>query len=149
MLNKKVPKACETSIIHATCVAVGKKGILLKGKSGSGKSDLALRLIDRGHQLVSDDQVRLTVKDISLYASAPETIAGMLEIHGLGIMRMPYVPSVIIDAVVELTDKDSVDRMPSKKNILINGISMPQFLLYPFAQSAPLKIEQLLTQNIL
>lgn len=147
--SKKVPDFSDASIIHATCVAVDGKGVLLKGKSGSGKSDVALRLIDRGHQLVSDDQVKLTIVDNALYASAPENIAGMLEIRGLGIINIPYVQSIIIDMVVELADKGSVERMPSLTDTLINGISISHFMLYPFEQSAPLKIERLLASNIL
>lgn len=75
--------------IHATCVAIGGQAILLTGASGAGKSDLALRLIDEGARLVADDQTILTVKGGYLSAHAPATIRGLLEIRGLGIVKLP------------------------------------------------------------
>lgn len=75
--------------IHATCVAIGRQAILLLGASGAGKSDLALRLIDEGARLIADDRTILTVKNGRLNAHAPVTIRGLLEIRGLGIVKLP------------------------------------------------------------
>ena len=78
-------------LIHATTVQLGAHGVLIIGPSGSGKSDLALRLIGEGALLVSDDQTRLTLKDGRLIATAPATIAGRIEARGIGIQRAPQI----------------------------------------------------------
>ena len=88
--------------IHASCVAIGRRGVLLIGKSGSGKSDLALRLIDGGAGLVADDRTLLTVTDGLLRARAPESIKGLLEIRGLGIVALASRAGVEIALVVRL-----------------------------------------------
>ncbi|WP_040850329.1 HPr kinase/phosphorylase, partial [Nitrospirillum viridazoti] len=74
--------------VHATCVSVGGAGVLLRGASGSGKSDLALRLVDAGALLVADDQVALAADPTAtlLTATAPERLAGLIEVRGLGIL---------------------------------------------------------------
>lgn len=88
--------------IHASCVAIGGSGVLLLGPSGSGKSDLALRLIDGGAKLVADDRTLVRVKSGRLHASAPATIRGLIEIRGVGIVAMPVRASAPIALVVEL-----------------------------------------------
>jgi len=88
--------------IHASCVAIGKRGILLTGKSGSGKSDLALRLIDGGARLVADDRTLLYVAGGLLRARAPQSIEGLLEIRGVGIVAFPRRAGVEIALVVRL-----------------------------------------------
>src|SRR5450432_1436979 len=88
--------------IHASCVALGSKGVLLLGPSGCGKSDLALRLIDGGAKLVADDRTILFVKDGALHGRAPAPIKGLLEIRGLGIVKLPVRVAVRIALVVEL-----------------------------------------------
>ena len=90
-------------LLHASAVALGGRAVLLRGASGAGKSDLTLRLIDEGAQLVADDQVELTAdaNGRMLIAAAPEAIAGMLEVRGIGILRLPLlgidIPVVAID----------------------------------------------------
>jgi HPr kinase/phosphorylase len=76
-------------LIHAGCVALNGKGILLLGVSGAGKSDLALRLIHEGAALVADDRTLLTVRNKALIASAPASIKGLIEVRGLGIIALP------------------------------------------------------------
>jgi hypothetical protein len=88
--------------IHASCVAIGTAGVLLLGKSGAGKSDLALRLIDRGAVLVADDRTILRVKNGGLNASAPPSIRGLLEIRAVGIVKLPVRASAPIALVVKL-----------------------------------------------
>ena len=88
--------------VHASCVAIGRRGVLLIGKSGSGKSDLALRLIDEGAGLVADDRTLLTVTGGRLRARAPQSIKGLLEIRGLGIVALPARAGVEITLVVRL-----------------------------------------------
>ena len=88
--------------IHASCVAIGAAGVLLLGKSGAGKSDVALRLIDSGAKLVADDRVLLSVRHGALIARAPETIRGFLEIRGLGIIALPAAAAARIRLAVAL-----------------------------------------------
>ncbi len=86
-------------LVHGTCVALGTKGVLLLGSSGSGKSDLALRLIHDGATLVADDRVVLSVKGDKFAASAPTTIAGLIEVRGLGIIKLPARAATLALAV--------------------------------------------------
>jgi hypothetical protein len=88
--------------IHASCVALGTQGVLLLGPSGAGKSDLALRLIDDGARLVADDRTLLFTKNGALHAKAPASIKGLLEIRGLGIVKLPVHTNVRIALVVRL-----------------------------------------------
>jgi len=88
--------------IHASCVALDAQGVLLLGPSGAGKSDLALRLIDDGAMLVSDDRTLLLAKSGALYGKAPASIKGLLEIRGVGIVKMPVRASARIALVVML-----------------------------------------------
>jgi len=109
------------------------------GKPGSGKSDLALRLIDRGAILVADDRVIATGKGGRLILSAPPTISGLLEVRGLGLQRMPVANDV--EAAV-IFDLDAVpERLPEPATRTVCGINLPVFALSPFEASAPLKIE--------
>ena len=128
--------------LHATCVAIEGYGVLLRGPSGSGKSDLALRLIDQYTDtvLVSDDRVDVTVREGALYASAPAAIAGMLEVRGLGIVRMKYADSVKLQLLVDLADAKNIPRMPEPEYEEILGVRLPRLMLSPFEASAPAKL---------
>jgi HPr kinase/phosphorylase len=88
--------------IHASCVAIGGKAVLLLGGSGAGKSDLALRLIDGGAGLVADDRCELFVRAGKLCVRAPASIAGLLELRGIGIVALPYVKSAPLAMAVRL-----------------------------------------------
>jgi HPr kinase/phosphorylase len=92
----------KTVNIHASCVAVGKRGVLILGDSGAGKSDITLRLIDDGAKLVSDDRTELYVLRGLLHARAPKSIAGLLEVRGLGIVALPFVRNVPLALAVKL-----------------------------------------------
>lgn len=131
------------SNFHATCVIVNNTGILLTGASGSGKSDLALRLMSEADAvLVADDQVLLRSADNNrLIAACPPSIAGLLEVRGIGIIRRPYRPETEIRAVFELVrDPALIERLPEPRHILINDISLPLIRLFPFEHSAVHKI---------
>ena len=97
-------------LIHASCVEWLGKGILIRGKSGAGKSDLALRLIDAGAVLVADDQVLLENKT----ASAPERLRGLLEVRGLGIVRLPFIEKTTIALTVDLCSAAEIERLPKR-----------------------------------
>jgi len=88
--------------IHASCVAIGNRGVLLLGPSGAGKSDLSLRLIDEGAKLVADDRTILFLAKGVLHAKAPASVKGLLEIRGLGIVKLPVRTNVKITLVVRL-----------------------------------------------
>ena len=125
--------------LHASCVASGGRAVLIAGPSGSGKSDLTLRLIDRGFVLVSDDRTILRKEDGKLIASAPETIKGKLEIRGIGIVEMEFVTDVPVALVVELTG--DMQRMPDdSRERLILGAGIPLVNVNAMTASAPSKV---------
>ena len=126
--------------LHASCVAIGDHAVLIEGRSGAGKSDLALRLIDRGARLVSDDYTLVVRKGQTLVASAPATIAGRIEVRGIGIVVMPHVDAIPVALLVDLAA--NVDRMPpedSKRRIA--GVDVPVVALAGHEASAPIKLE--------
>ena len=133
-----------TSQLHASCVSVGGAGVLILGSSGSGKSDLALRLIDTSAKLVADDQVILQARDETLFASCPEKIAGMLEVRGVGIVKLPFEREVALRLVVNLVSKQEVERMPEPSFFDCLGLQLPLLSLYPFEGSACAKVRLLL-----
>jgi HPr kinase/phosphorylase len=126
--------------LHATSVAIGAHGVVLTGPSGAGKSDLALRLIDRGARLISDDQTELTVVDGRLMASAPVTIAGKIEVRGVGIVEMAQVSDIPVALMVRLGGP--VARMPpDAATDVIARLTLPMVALDAFEGSAPIKVE--------
>jgi hypothetical protein len=128
--------------VHATCVAIGGRGVLIGGRSGSGKSDLALRLIDRGAQLVSDDYTDLRLIDGRLVARAPPTIAGRLEIRGIGMVEIAAAAQA---PVCLFADLDSLpQRLPEPTLRRIAGQDVPSIALAALEPSAPLKLERAL-----
>jgi HPr kinase/phosphorylase len=92
----------KTANIHASCVAIDTRGVLILGDSGAGKSDLAMRLIDGGAKLVSDDRTDLYIARGRLCARAPKSIAGLIEVRGLGIIAMPFVKNVPLALAIKL-----------------------------------------------
>jgi serine kinase of HPr protein (carbohydrate metabolism regulator) len=133
--------------VHATCVALrtrrGWRGVLLRGPSGSGKSDLALRLIDRGGRLVADDQTELVPKAGRLFARAPATIAGLVEVRGVGIVRLAgdqLVAEVPLALLVDLVSARHVERLPEPKRDSLLGVELPLLALAPFEPSAVSKL---------
>jgi len=126
--------------VHGTSVALGGDGILLRGPSGSGKSDLALRLIDGGARLVSDDQTELRVFGEELRMSAPPSIAGRLEVRGVGILRVPSVASAPLRLVVDLVPGAEIERLPEPHFCDVLGHSLRVLGLSPFEASAPAKL---------
>ena len=129
-----------STTLHATCVAIDGRGVLIEGRSGSGKSDLALRLIDRGAVLVADDYTVLTAVDGRLLASAPATIAGMIEVRGIGILASPHRDGLTVALIVALDD--APQRMPERLELReIGGVHVPVMPLAGFEASAPIKVE--------
>ncbi len=126
--------------VHGTSVSVGGEGILLRGPSGAGKSDLALRLIDEGAKLVADDQTELHRAGDTLEMTAPAALAGLLEVRGLGIARVPHVARAPLRLVVDLETEAGIERLPEPRCCTIEGVVLPLITLYPFATSAAAKL---------
>ncbi len=131
--------AAETQV-HATCVALGGHAVLLRGASGSGKSDLALRLIDAGWALVADDRTDLRRDGWTLIATAPPTIAGKIEVRGVGIVRLEATPPTPLHLVIDLVAPAAVERLPEPATTEILGLALPRLKLMPFESSAVIKV---------
>lgn len=125
--------------VHASTVAVDGRAVLITGPSGAGKSDLSLRLLDRGFVLISDDQTIVRRDGERLIASPPPTIAGKLEIRGIGILEMEHVSDLPIALLVELTS--DIQRLPddARERPLL-GIALPLISIDAMAASAPSKV---------
>jgi len=139
--------------VHGTCVAIGEKSVLLRGPPGAGKSDLAFRLIagpppeaQASARLVADDQVVLAQENGRLVARAPQAIAGLLEIRGVGIRRIPWVAQSELALLIDLVAAEEVLRLPSEPPTTeaILDVQVPAARLAPFEASAPLKLRALL-----
>ncbi|NQV56278.1 MAG: serine/threonine protein kinase [Rhodospirillales bacterium] len=130
--------------VHGTSVVIGVRGVLLLGPSGSGKSDLAMRLIDRGAELVADDYVDLELSKAGIQMSAPEQIAGMLELRGVGLISLSHAATAKLELVIELVPAAEVPRLPDAEFYILCGRPVPKLRLYPFELSAPIKVEQAL-----
>ena len=137
-------------LVHGTCVALGRTAALLRGPSGSGKSDLALRflfLARRGPAaleapiLVADDQVYLTRKGARLTATAPPTIRGKIEVRGIGIVEVKSADEAELALVVDLVPSGDIERLPDENATTpLLGLDIPLLLLSPWEASAPIKL---------
>lgn len=135
------------TLVHATAVAINGQGVLLTGPSGSGKSDLALRLIDRGAALICDDYCDIVSGKTGPIIRSKPNIAGMIEVRGVGIMNIPHVESAPLALALNLGDV--AERLPDDISVVsLSGWSVPAYPLTPFEQSAPLKAEMLLKRII-
>jgi serine kinase of HPr protein (carbohydrate metabolism regulator) len=137
-------------LVHGTCVALGRTAALLRGPSGSGKSDLALRflfLARRGPAaleapiLVADDQVYLTRKGARLTATAPPTIRGKIEVRGIGIVEVKSADEAELALVVDLAPSAEIERLPDENATTpLLGLHLPLLRLSPWEASAPIKL---------
>ncbi len=147
-----------TITVHASCVAFGNNAILLRGTSGSGKSDLLLQLID-GHgygfgtrllraKLVADDQVVLTRLNNQLVTTAPDILKGKLEVRGRGIVLAPYKSKANLAGVIELMPRAEIERLPELTNLQTEflGLTLPLTFIDPAAPSAAARIRFFLNE---
>jgi serine kinase of HPr protein (carbohydrate metabolism regulator) len=139
----KTPLSSET--VHTSCVAIAGRAVLIGGRSGKGKSDLALRLIDRGAVLVSDDYTLLRRVEGRLLATAPETIAGKIEVRGVGILELPIERDVPVALFVDL-DMDATRLPITLEERPVAGVAIPLIGLSALEASAPIKVEAALRQ---
>jgi len=126
--------------IHATAVLLDGKGVVLRGPSGSGKSDLALRLIDEGAILIADDRVDVKIIDGQLHCAPPENLAGMIGIRGVGIVKQDFAPTATVDLVVDLVALEDEPRLPDTQTSDFFGQNLRYLKLFSFAASSPAKI---------
>jgi serine kinase of HPr protein (carbohydrate metabolism regulator) len=134
----------DTLLAHATAVAIEGEAILLRGPSGAGKSDLGLRLIDGGARLVADDQVLLRRGGERVLVRAPAAIAGMIEVRGVGIVRLEAVAEAPLALIVDLLPSGQIERLPEPRAEEALGIAVPLIALAPFEVAAPAKLRLIL-----
>ena len=111
-------------VVHASCVDVNGSGVLIVGRSGSGKSSLAINLIALGSKLVADDQCELVRKNNSFRISKPASLPKSIEIRGVGLVSVPMVNETSLDWVVNM-DEVEKERMPTPQFTEIGGFRVP------------------------
>lgn len=131
--------------IHATCVNINSKGVLILGDSCAGKSDLALRLITTfSAKLVGDDRIDIQNDKGIIKASSPDVLKGLLEVRGVGIIKIDHIEKTKVDLVIKLTT-EKIERIPEPLSYDIEGVSLPLFYLNSFESSAPSKVLAMLS----
>ena len=115
--------------------------MLLRGPSGSGKSDLALRMMEYGSKLVADDCVCLALEGGVLIARAPSGLRGLLEVREMGVIAVPYETSVQVLGVVDLVDSNKIQRLPNHRTEALLGVEVPSYQLDPWGMSAIAKVQ--------
>lgn len=135
-----------TETVHASCVAIDGRAVLIEGPSGSGKSDLTLRLIDRGWTLVADDRTIVERIGDRLFTRAPDRIAGRIEVRGVGIVSMPFVAGLPVALVV--TADSAPPRMPRPETTTFCGVALTMARLTLIEASTPCKIELLIKRPL-
>lgn len=134
-----------TDTVHASAARVGDKGVLIRGKSGAGKSSLLLALLaspDTNAILVADDRVHLVVAGGRVLASVPAAIAGQMEIRGVGIVAKPHVSPAAIDLVVDLLPLAECPRLPDgdAARAVLAGIAVPRIFIAIGAHDGVLRV---------
>jgi serine kinase of HPr protein (carbohydrate metabolism regulator) len=140
--------------VHATCVALKQgrswRALLLRGPSGAGKSDLALRLIEAGGRLVADDQTRLTRSGRALLTTPPRALAGLIEVRGIGIVRLgrtQLLARAPLALLVDLVGANQVERLPDPGHEKLLGVDLPRVALAPFEASIVIKLRLALART--
>lgn len=138
--------------LHGTCVAAGNNAILLRGESGAGKSDLALRFLhfhntdqsNQKHYLVADDRVIVMSEKGKLIARSPENIAGLIEVRGVGLISCQSISKAELRIVADLVSEEQVPRLQypfdEDSYMEIEGLKVPCIKIFPFEASAPIKL---------
>ena len=130
----------DTLLVHATAIAMEGDAVLLRGPPGAGKSDLALRLIEGGARLLADDQTLLRRVDNHVLVRAPAAIAGLIEVRGVGVVRVDSLEEAPLALVVDLVPSAQVERIPDNRFEVVLGLTIPQMALAPFEVSAAAKL---------
>jgi serine kinase of HPr protein (carbohydrate metabolism regulator) len=120
-------------------------GVIIEGPSGAGKSDLALRAVGQGFRLVADDRVVVFLSDGRLYGRAPESLAGLFEVRGLGVTPHDSLPFArIVLRVACAPSPAGVERIPEAETATILDVPLPSIAIWPFEVSAPAKLAAML-----
>jgi HPr kinase/phosphorylase len=127
-------------LVHATAIAIDGGAILLRGPPGAGKSDLALRLIDGGARLVADDQAELRRDGSRVWVSAPAAIAGLIEVRGIGILRLDALAEAPLVMCVDLVPAAEIERLPQLRFAELLGLTIPLVAVAAFEASAAAKL---------
>ncbi len=140
------PEPSEGDLIrHAGLIAIRLggfwRGVLIEGPPGAGKSDLALRALEQGFCLVADDRVLLWTSGGRLYGRAPDPLAGLLEVRGLEVARVPALPLAEVALVARC---GAAERIPDPRRAEIAGVSLPLVEIDPREASAPAKLRRAL-----
>lgn len=145
-------------LVHGTCLDISGAGVLIRGVSGSGKSDLALRLLHLGPtplmkdqpvvSLVGDDSVEISRSAGALMASGPAAISGMMEVRGLGPITVPVIPRTPLVLVVDLVAFEEIERLPEPATTGLAGIEVPRVALCALEPSAPYKVAAALARVV-
>jgi serine kinase of HPr protein (carbohydrate metabolism regulator) len=134
----------QSCFVHATAVAIaterGSRAVLLRGPSGSGKSDLALRLIDAGARLVADDQTELVRVGDGIIVRPPPAIAGLIEVRGIGIVRLDPLLQAPLAMIADLVSAENIERLPRLRTERILGLDLPAIAFAAFEASAAAKL---------
>jgi HPr kinase/phosphorylase len=145
-IAKAKPADPRNTILHGSAVLLKSVDfppsvVFLRGMSGSGKSDLAFRLIEAGGTLICDDQVAFERRlDDKIFAGSVEAIRGLLEVRGVGLLHFPVADPSRLRLVIDLVGREDVPRLPDLETVDILGVSIPRFKLYAFDISATLKV---------
>jgi len=126
--------------LHATSVAIEDNGVAIFGDSGSGKSDLALRLIDSGATLISDDITVFSKSENNIHLFGVENTKGLLEVRELGIITVPYIEGISLKLVIKLTDKE-IERIPEKNQTNLLGLKFPKLEINGKNSSSVVKVK--------
>lgn len=140
-----VPQNAKRTIRHGTAVLLHNPGyaasaVFIRGASGSGKSDLAFRLMACGAELIGDDQVELEKRQENIFAGAVDTIRGLMEVRGIGLLRYPEAAPAKLRLIVDLVARDAVPRMPQWDDMDIFGVKIPLVKLHAFDASVVDKV---------
>jgi serine kinase of HPr protein (carbohydrate metabolism regulator) len=123
---------------------IGGRGVLIRGRSGSGKSSLLLALLESGPgaMLVADDRVALSAERNRLRATVPAAIAGQMEVRGLGIVRRPHVSSAFVDLVIDLLPLEECPRLPTaaERTVVLEGVALPRVFVSIGAADAAVRV---------
>jgi HPr kinase/phosphorylase len=142
-------QAADPATVHATCIAIGDRAALIRGRSGAGKSDLALRCLALGQtpvtpvaaRLIADDRVALARDGGRLIATAPPSIAGLIEVRGVGIIPVPHAARAEVVVLIDLDSNAQSDRLPDVlPHDELLGVAIPVLALQPFYASSALKV---------
>jgi len=128
-------------LIHGSTIEIKGKAVLISGKSGMGKSSLALQLMDRGGLLVADDQTLISFEEKELVTRAPASIQGMMEVRGIGICTFPFQESSPLSLCVEICEEKTLERLPERLFIEYYGIQVPLLKLEKADPLGAIKVE--------